>query len=170
MDRDPLIAVVTHGEHPETPAATQFVLLRSDKATLYDAIRYVWDCQLGTPNICSIGQKFSKEKGQMQYFANVAMKFNQKLGGVNHAVDAKQMRWNALVSITGKCARDDPDNDADNDHKRKHFLASGEDFSFGFSVSIPAPPDRTISTADDGWKDDDALKVVESVCPSKYQG
>ena len=68
-----------------------FVLLPSDNATLYDAIKYVCDCQLGIPNICNIGQKFSKEKGQMQYFANVAMKFNQKLGGVNHTVDAKKM-------------------------------------------------------------------------------
>ncbi|KAF3006848.1 hypothetical protein E8E13_010766 [Curvularia kusanoi] len=68
-----------------------FVLLPNDNATLYDAIKYVCDCQLGIPNICSIGQKFSKEKGQMQYFANVAMKFNQKLGGINHIVDAKQM-------------------------------------------------------------------------------
>ncbi|KAH6633014.1 Piwi domain-containing protein [Boeremia exigua] len=68
-----------------------FVLLPSDNATLYDAIKYVCDCQLGIPNICNIGQKFSKERGQPQYFANVAMKFNQKLGGVNHIVDAKQM-------------------------------------------------------------------------------
>ncbi|KAL1653795.1 hypothetical protein SLS61_003580 [Didymella pomorum] len=68
-----------------------FVLLPSDNATLYDAIKYVCDCQVGIPNICNIGQKFSKEKGQMQYFANVAMKFNQKLGGVNHTVDAKTM-------------------------------------------------------------------------------
>lgn len=68
-----------------------FVLLPGDNATLYDAIKFVCDCQLGIPNICNIGLKFSKEKGQMQYFANVAMKFNQKLGGVNHTVDAKQM-------------------------------------------------------------------------------
>ncbi|KAJ4311326.1 hypothetical protein N0V94_008001 [Neodidymelliopsis sp. IMI 364377] len=68
-----------------------FVLLPSDNATLYDAIKFVCDCQLGIPNICNIGQKFSKEKGQMQYFANVAMKFNKKLGGVNHTVDAKKM-------------------------------------------------------------------------------
>ncbi|KAJ4984158.1 eukaryotic translation initiation factor 2C 3 [Stagonosporopsis vannaccii] len=68
-----------------------FVLLPNDNATLYDAIKYVCDCQLGIPNICNIGQKFSKERGQPQYFANVAMKFNQKLGGVNHIVDAKQM-------------------------------------------------------------------------------
>ncbi|KZM25741.1 nucleic acid binding [Ascochyta rabiei] len=68
-----------------------FVLLPNDNATLYDAIKFVCDCQLGIPNICNIGQKFSKEKGQMQYFANVAMKFNQKLGGVNHTVDARKM-------------------------------------------------------------------------------
>jgi hypothetical protein len=68
-----------------------FVILPNDNATLYDAIKFVCDCQLGIPNICNIGQKFSKEKGQMQYFANVAMKFNQKLGGVNHTVDAKKM-------------------------------------------------------------------------------
>ncbi|KAJ8105360.1 hypothetical protein OPT61_g10226 [Boeremia exigua] len=68
-----------------------FVLLPNDNATLYDAIKSVCDCQLGIPNICNIGQKFSKERGQMQYFANVAMKFNQKLGGVNHVVNVKQM-------------------------------------------------------------------------------
>ena len=68
-----------------------FVILPSDNATLYDSIKFVCDCQLGIPNICNIGQKFSKEKGQVQYFANVAMKFNQKLGGVNHTVDAKKM-------------------------------------------------------------------------------
>lgn len=68
-----------------------FVLLPGDSAVLYDSIKTVCDCQLGVPNICSIGSKFSKEKGQMQYFANVAMKFNQKLGGVNHTVELKKM-------------------------------------------------------------------------------
>lgn len=68
-----------------------FVLLPSDNAVLYDCIKFVCDCQLGIPNICNIASKFSKEKGQMQYFANVAMKFNQKLGGVNHTVELKKM-------------------------------------------------------------------------------
>jgi hypothetical protein len=68
-----------------------FVLLPSDNAVLYDCIKLVCDCQLGLPNICNIGSKFSKEKGQMQYFANVAMKFNQKLGGVNHTVELKKL-------------------------------------------------------------------------------
>jgi eukaryotic translation initiation factor 2C len=68
-----------------------FVLLPSDNAVLYDCIKFVCDCKLGVPNICNIAAKFSKEKGQMQYFANVAMKFNQKLGGVNHTVELKKM-------------------------------------------------------------------------------
>lgn len=68
-----------------------FVILPNDNAALYDSIKFVCDCQLGIPNICSIGSKFSKEKGQMQYFANVVMKFNQKLGGVNHTVDIQKM-------------------------------------------------------------------------------
>jgi eukaryotic translation initiation factor 2C len=68
-----------------------FVLLPSDNAVLYDCIKFVCDCKLGLPNICNIGAKFSKEKGQMQYFANVAMKFNQKLGGINHTVELKRM-------------------------------------------------------------------------------
>ncbi|KAL6709045.1 hypothetical protein ACN47E_002172 [Coniothyrium glycines] len=68
-----------------------FVLLPSDSAILYDSIKFVCDCQLGVLNVCNIGSKFSKEKGQMQYFANVAMKFNQKLGGVNHTVELSKM-------------------------------------------------------------------------------
>ncbi|KAI8935159.1 hypothetical protein NX059_007752 [Plenodomus lindquistii] len=68
-----------------------FFLLPSDSAVLYDSIKLVCDFQLGIPNICNIGSKFSKDKGQMQYFANVAMKFNQKLGGVNHTVELKKM-------------------------------------------------------------------------------
>ncbi|KAF2643560.1 Piwi-domain-containing protein [Massarina eburnea CBS 473.64] len=68
-----------------------FVLLPSDNAVLYDCIKSTCDVGLGLPNICSIANKFTKEKGQMQYFANVALKFNQKLGGVNHSIDLKSM-------------------------------------------------------------------------------
>ena len=51
-----------------------FIILPGDNAFLYDSIKYVCDIQLGIPTICNIGSKFSKEKGQIQYFSNVALK------------------------------------------------------------------------------------------------
>lgn len=69
-----------------------FIILPSDNAALYDCIKQVCDVQLGIPNVCNIGSKFSKEKGQAQYFANVAMKFNQKLGGINHSIAPEKMK------------------------------------------------------------------------------
>lgn len=68
-----------------------FVLLPSDSPVIYDSVKSVCDVEHGIPNVCCIGQKFSKDKGQPQYFANVAMKFNQKLGGVNHCVDLAKL-------------------------------------------------------------------------------
>jgi hypothetical protein len=38
-----------------------FVILPSDNAVVYDCIKYVFDVDKGIPNICSIGQKLSKE-------------------------------------------------------------------------------------------------------------
>jgi hypothetical protein len=64
-----------------------FIILPSNSAILYDCIKYVCDVQLGIPNICNIGSKFCK--AHIQYFSNVALKFNQKLGGVNHKIQGK---------------------------------------------------------------------------------
>ncbi|RMZ74672.1 rna interference and silencing [Pyrenophora seminiperda CCB06] len=61
-----------------------FVLLPNDNAVLYDSIKLLFDYNLGIPNVCCIGSKFTTLGAQ--YFANVAMKVNQKLGGVNHKV------------------------------------------------------------------------------------
>lgn len=69
-----------------------FVLLPNDNAVLYDCVKQVCDIELGVPSICNIGSKFSKEKGQAQYFANVIMKFNQKLGGLNHSLSPDKFR------------------------------------------------------------------------------
>ncbi|KAF2706269.1 Piwi-domain-containing protein [Pleomassaria siparia CBS 279.74] len=68
-----------------------FVILPGDNAMLYDCIKFVCDVQFGIPTICSIGKKLSKEKGQIQYFSNVALKFNKKLGGVNHSIKLDSM-------------------------------------------------------------------------------
>jgi hypothetical protein len=65
------------------------VLLPNQNAVLYDLLKSLFDLKYGIPSVCCIGSKFAKK--QDQYYANVAMKFNQKLGGVNHMVDIKRM-------------------------------------------------------------------------------
>lgn len=69
-----------------------FVLLANDNAVVYDSIKFVFDVKFGIPNVCNVASKFAKERGKEQYFANVAMKFNQKLGGINHTVSAEQFK------------------------------------------------------------------------------
>lgn len=68
-----------------------FVLLPSESAALYDSIKYICDCVYGIATVCSIRHKFSRMAGQEHYFANLAMKFNQKLGGTNHTVDLERL-------------------------------------------------------------------------------
>ena len=38
-------------------------------------------------------EKLRKEKGQLQYFANVALKLNIKMGGVNHRMEGRSATW-----------------------------------------------------------------------------
>jgi len=45
---------------------------------------------VGLRNICVVGSKFAKEKND-QYFANVALKFNLKLGGRNQFLDKDKL-------------------------------------------------------------------------------
>lgn len=64
-----------------------FVILAEANTALYNRIKYLGDVKYGVHTICVVASKFAKEKGQPMYFANVALKFNLKLGGVNQLVD-----------------------------------------------------------------------------------
>lgn len=55
-------------------------------AAVYSAIKYTGDIVYGITTVCSIWKKFSKSRGQEQYMANLALKFNLKLGGINHRI------------------------------------------------------------------------------------
>jgi len=53
---------------------------------LYARIKYHGDVTYGIHTINAIGNKFEKERGQPQYFGNLALKFNIKGGGVCHRI------------------------------------------------------------------------------------
>ncbi|KAG6819482.1 hypothetical protein H0H93_011450 [Arthromyces matolae] len=69
------------------------VLLSNGDKHIYSGIKHLCDSYLDLATICVHSAKIRKEKGQLQYFANVALKVNMKLGGVNHALDQNNMKW-----------------------------------------------------------------------------
>lgn len=66
---------------------------KSDNTELYSYIKTLGDTKYGIHTICVVGQKFTGEKGQDQYFANVALKFNLKLGGNNQMVEPARLSF-----------------------------------------------------------------------------
>lgn len=77
---------------PRKPSIVLVVLSNGDKH-VYSGLKHLCDAYLDLATVCVHSAKIRKEKGQPQYFANVALKFNMKLGGVNHALDQKSMEW-----------------------------------------------------------------------------
>ncbi|KAI5793057.1 Piwi domain-containing protein [Geopyxis carbonaria] len=68
-----------------------YVFLPSADKGVYAAVKYCGDTKAGIHTVCSQWSKVSKEKGQPQYLANEALKFNMKLGGWNHMLGTKQL-------------------------------------------------------------------------------
>ena len=69
------------------------VILSSGDKNVYAGIKHLCDVILDVHTVCVHSDKIRKEKGQLQYFANVALKFNMKLGGINHNLDMDSMQW-----------------------------------------------------------------------------
>ena len=61
------------------------VILPDAITPLYNCIKHCGDVKYGILAVCSVGHKFAK--CSEQYFANVALKFNLKLGGNNQLLD-----------------------------------------------------------------------------------
>ena len=66
------------------------VLPRFD-ISIYNHVKHLGDVKRGIHTICVIGSKFAKEQRQDQYFANVALKFNLKLGGINQTLQSPKL-------------------------------------------------------------------------------
>lgn len=60
------------------------VVLPVDNSAVYNRVKYRGDIRDGIHTVCVLPKKF---KG-LQYCANIALKFNLKLGGVNHILDS----------------------------------------------------------------------------------
>jgi hypothetical protein len=77
----------------KTKPSMVLILLSNADKHVYAGIKHLCDSYLDLATVCVHSAKIRKEKGQPQYFANVALKVNMKLGGINHALDPKSMAW-----------------------------------------------------------------------------
>ena len=73
----------------KNPFGILLVILPTADRQLYNRIKFIGDVKLGTHTICVVGSKFVK--GNEQYNANVALKFNLKLGGINQSVHSTNL-------------------------------------------------------------------------------
>ena len=69
------------------------VMLSNGDRHVYSGLKHLCDVFLDVATVCVHAGKIRKEKGQLQFFANVALKFNIKLGGVNHELAERNMAW-----------------------------------------------------------------------------
>jgi len=60
---------------------------------IYPGLKKICDMSLGLHTVCMLLNKAREEKRQDQYFSNVALKVNAKLGGTNHLLAADSMQW-----------------------------------------------------------------------------
>lgn len=67
--------------YPKKPTVI-LVILSSGDRNVYNGIKHLCDVYLKVPTICCHAAKI--RKGSPQYYANVALKMNMKMGGVNH--------------------------------------------------------------------------------------
>ncbi|GJE99952.1 Piwi-domain-containing protein [Phanerochaete sordida] len=85
--REELAAKLTPGRPPRV------VLVLLSSADVYPGLKRLCDMELGVPTVCMLLAKAREPFRQAQYFANVALKVNVKLGGTNHLLAPQSMRW-----------------------------------------------------------------------------
>ena len=84
-------AIAKLGNPP--PKMILFLLSRRDDY-IYPGIKTICDTKLGIHSICMQLEKALKdERKQDQYFSNVALKVNTKMGGINHTLDDRALGW-----------------------------------------------------------------------------
>ncbi|KIJ18292.1 hypothetical protein PAXINDRAFT_97712 [Paxillus involutus ATCC 200175] len=69
------------------------IMLSSEDKSIYEGIKSLCDLRLDLATVCAQSEKIKQVKGQPQYFANVALKVNMKMGGINHKLGANSGKW-----------------------------------------------------------------------------
>ncbi len=86
---DPMLNTILKGAAEKL--SLLFIVLPEANIPLYKRIKTLCDKDYGIHTICAVASKLAKDRGRDQYMANVALKFNLKLGGINQRVENKSL-------------------------------------------------------------------------------
>ncbi|KAK4131006.1 Piwi-domain-containing protein [Trichocladium antarcticum] len=75
------------------------VILPAKDTAIYNMVKKLGDVEFGFTTVCVVVDKLMQEKGQLGYFANVALKVNLKFGGVNHSVANKDIKADKTMYV-----------------------------------------------------------------------
>ncbi|TBU46218.1 argonaute-like protein [Dichomitus squalens] len=75
---------------PRKPSIVLVILSNGDRH-IYSGLKHLCDVYLDVATVCVHAAKI--RKGAPTYYANVALKFNTKLGGINHELGEQNMAW-----------------------------------------------------------------------------
>lgn len=90
---DDIRSILKDGLQKSQKPSFVLVLLENRDNFIYPGLKRIGDVELGVPTVCMQLEKALNERGQDQYFSNVALKVNTKLGGMNHLLEDQAMRW-----------------------------------------------------------------------------
>ncbi|KAJ3482337.1 hypothetical protein NLI96_g7053 [Meripilus lineatus] len=79
--------------NPNAKPSFLLVLLSGVDKYIYPNMKRLGDVKLGIHTVHMLLRKARDPRKQDQYFSNVALKLNIKLGGINHLLDDPSMRW-----------------------------------------------------------------------------
>lgn len=80
--------------NPQNKPSFILVLLSGVDDYIYPGIKRICDVELGLHTVTMLLSKARNDpRKQDQYFSNVALKVNIKLGGINHMLDPQSMAW-----------------------------------------------------------------------------
>ena len=71
------------------PKMILVIVPERENRSIYNRVKSTCDIKEGILNVCVVDSKFSRANDQ--YFANVGLKFNLKLGGRNHSLDPSRL-------------------------------------------------------------------------------
>ena len=77
------------------------ILLRDQDSYTYARLKYFGDVKYGIHTQAMVASKLTKEKGQLQYIGNVAMKVNLRMGGTNHFIKFENSQLRATDMLVG---------------------------------------------------------------------